>query len=399
MRARLALEGRFSGGRHSGGSILRACLLCRPRGQSLVLSANDVLNPMDGLICIHVPLSLNSLSFTATVFHYMNAAFNRRQFLETTAAAVAAVSLAGWNSVGMASLGKSETGESAFTIIDTHTHFYDPARPQGVPWPPRDEKRLYRTVLPQDYLALPVPQPVAGTVVVEASPWVEDNQWVLDLASRNSFIVGLVGNLPVGAKPFSGHLKRFAANKLFRGIRLRDRKLDGMLDTPDFVGDLKLLADHDLSLDLVGGLEILPFADRLAKEMPNLRIIIDHLAGVAVDGKAPPADWIKQMGALARRQNIYCKLSGLVEGTRRSDGSAPRDVEFYRPVMDAMRELFGPGRLIYASNWPVSELFAPLATVQGIIADYFRSHGRRAEEQVFSKSAQAAYRWDAANRH
>ena len=144
---------------------------------------------------------------------------------------------------------------------------------------------------------------------------------------------------------------------------------------------------------MVGGREILPFADRLAREVPGLRIIIDHLAGVVVDGKAPPADWVQQMKALVRRRNVYCKLSGLVEGTGRSDGSAPRDVEFYRPVLDAMREMFGPKRLIYGSNWPVSERFAPLATVQGIVGDYFRSHGRRAEEQVFAGSAKAAYKW------
>ena len=267
------------------------------------------------------------------------------------------------------------------------------ARPQGVPWPPREHKLLYRTVLPKDYRALPVPRPVAGTVVVEASPWVEDNQWVLDLAAREPFIFGLVGNLPVGTKAFAGHLKRFAANKLFRGIRIRDRKLEGTLDDPAFVSDLKLLADYDLSLDLVGGSEILPYADRLARTTPNLRIIIDHLAGVRVDGKAPPADWSQQMKALVQRRNIYFKLSGLVEGTGRSDGSAPRDPDFYRPVLDAMRQMFGPERLIYASNWPVSELFAPLATVQSIVQEYFRSHGRRANEQVFCKTAKAAYRW------
>ncbi len=280
-----------------------------------------------------------------------------------------------------------------FTLIDTHSHFYDPTRAQGVPWPPRDEQQLYRPVLPQDYRALASPQPVTGTVVVEASPWLEDNQWVLDLAARESFIVGFVGHLPVGSKRFGGHLKRFAANKLFRGIRIRDRKLEGLLDAPACVSDLKLLADHDLSLDLVGGGEIFPFAGRLAQEVPGLRIIIDHLAGVVVDGKEPPADWVQQMRALARRPRIYCKLSGLVEGTGRSDGSAPRDVEFYRPVLDTLREMFGPERLLYASNWPVSERFAPLATVQGIVADYFRSHGRRAEEHIFALSAKAAYRW------
>jgi L-fuconolactonase len=248
-------------------------------------------------------------------------------------------------------------------------------------------------VLPRDYRALPVPRPVTGTVVAEASPWLEDNEWVLDLAAHEPFIVGFVGNLPVGTEGFPGHLKRFAANKLFRGIRLRNRKLDGAQDMAVFISDLKLLADYDLSLDLVGGMEILQFADRLAKKFPHLRIIIDHLAGVVVDGKAPPADWSQQMRALARRPGIYCKLSGLVEGTGRSDGSAPRDVSFYRPVLDTMQEMFGPERLIYASNWPVSERFAPLATVQGIVGEYFRSQGRQAEEKVFSQSAKAAYRW------
>lgn len=323
----------------------------------------------------------------------MSVAYHRRRFLSATVEAVAGVTLAGWTSALRAAPDPLTTRTDTSTVIDAHTHFYDPTRAQGVPWPAREDTLLYRPVLPKDYRALPVPRPVTGTVVVEASPWVEDNQWLLDLARHNPFIVGLVGNLPVGAQEFSGHLKRFAADKLFRGIRIRDRKLEGALDNAAFVSDLKLLADHNLSLDLVGGREILRYADRLAKELPNLRIIIDHLAGVLVDGRAPPADWMAEMRALVRRPNIYFKLSGLVEGTGRSDGSAPRDVAFYRPVLDAMQEMFGPERLIYASNWPVSERFASLATVQGIVGDYFHSHGRRAEELVFALSSKSACRW------
>jgi L-fuconolactonase len=230
-------------------------------------------------------------------------------------------------------------------------------------------------------------------VVVEASPWVEDNQWVLDLAANDPFVVGLVGNLPVGSKQFAGHLKRFATNKVFRGIRIRDRKLEGSLDDRAFISDLRRLADHDLSLDLVGGIEILSFAHRLATELPSLRIVINHLAGVRIDGKAPPVDWVEKMRALVSRRNVYFKVSGLVEGTGRSGGNAPGDAEFYRPVLDSMRQTFGPERLIYASNWPVSELFAPLATVQGLVEEYFRSYGRRTLEQVYSLSGNAAYRW------
>ena len=70
-------------------------------------------------------------------------------------------------------------------IIDTHTHFYDPTRPQGVPWPPKENQLLYRTVLPADAQALAAPVGVTGTVVVEASAWLEDNQWILDLAAND----------------------------------------------------------------------------------------------------------------------------------------------------------------------------------------------------------------------
>ena len=72
-----------------------------------------------------------------------------------------------------------------------------------------------------------MPQPVSGTVVVEASPWVEDNQWILDLAAKDNFIVGFVGNLKPGEDAFTGHLKRFAANPLYRGIRERFTELRG----------------------------------------------------------------------------------------------------------------------------------------------------------------------------
>ncbi len=301
--------------------------------------------------------------------------------------------MVGWGSAAAA--GQGQLNKNSDTLIDSHTHFYDPTRAQGVPWPPREHKLLYRTVLPKDYRAVLVPRPMAGTIVVEASPWLEDNQWILDLAAREPFIVGFVGNLPAGTKEFREQLKRFAANKIFRGIRLHGSKLESGSNTDALVGDLKLLAKRDLSLDLVGGAEILPAANRLAKEIPDLRIIIDHLAGVVVDGKAPPAIWLEQMQTLARRRNVFFKLSGLVEGTGRSDGSASTDAAFYRPVLDAMLKIFGSSRLIYASNWPVSEMFASLDTVQTIVQDFTRSRGRGTEEQVFSQSSKAAYRWTA----
>ncbi len=323
----------------------------------------------------------------------MHPSLSRRRFLITAAASGCGAGSA-WSRPRSDSDDALSSSRPAQTreVIDTHTHFYDPARPEGVPWPPNDDRLLYRTVLPRDYLGLPVPQPVTGTVVVEASPWVEDNQWILNLAAQHAFIRGLVGNLPVGTPEFAGHLERFSKNPAFRGVRIRDRTLDGFLEKPQFVSDLRLLASKDLALDLVGGLEILSFAKRAQQEVPTLRIVIDHLAGVRIDGRRPPGEWTRSMQALARHEGVYAKLSGLVEGTGRTDGSAPRDVPYYREVLEVMWEAFGPGRLLYASNWPVSERFASLGTVQGIVQEFANRKGAEVESAIMAGNARRVYR-------
>src|SRR5262249_34245920 len=83
-------------------------------------------------------------------------------------------------------------------IVDTHIHLYDPTRPQGVPWPPKNDALLYKTVLPEHYAKLVRPLGVTRTVVVEASAWLEDNQWILDLAKEHPMIAGFVGHLEPG---------------------------------------------------------------------------------------------------------------------------------------------------------------------------------------------------------
>ncbi|MBI2925563.1 MAG: amidohydrolase family protein [Verrucomicrobia bacterium] len=323
----------------------------------------------------------------------MHARLSRRRFLNAAALGMATAILTRGVTARAATRRTGTGRRDPDIIIDTHTHFYDPTRPQGVPWPAKEETLLYRTVLPKDYKAQPTPQPVTGTVVVEASAWVEDNQWILDLAASDPFIVGLVGNLPVGTDGFRAHLKRFAANKLFRGLRLGVGRVREGLAQKQFMADLRSLAKHDLALDVLGGPDALPDVARLAKTIPDLRIVIDHVANLRIDGRAPPADWFSGMQTAAGHKNVFCKVSGLVEGTGRADGTAPQEVEFYRPVLDAVWAAFGEDRLIYGSNWPVSERFATLATVQRIASDYFSAKRSGVRDKVFWKNAKTVYKW------
>ena len=311
---------------------------------------------------------------------------SRREFIERSA-------LGAVFGPSLAALAANQDEPAFDQIIDTHTHFYDPTRPQGVPWPNETDKFLYRRVLPDDYKPLARPHGVTGTVVVEASAWVEDNQWVLDLATREPFIVGLVGHLTPGRDEFADQLKRFARNPLFRGIRIGGGQLKQQPNQPKFVADLKRLAELDLELDINGGTDALPSIAWLGKEITALRIVINHVANVRIDGKAPPQDWLDGMRAAAAQQNVFCKVSGLVEGSGAPDSKAPMTVEFYQPVLDAVWTAFGENRLIYGSNWPVSERFASYGTVQRIVNDYFRSKGKEATEKYFWRNARAVYKW------
>ena len=115
-------------------------------------------------------------------------------------------------------------------IVDTHTHLYDPTRPQGIPWPNKDNELLYRTVLPKHFSETANPCDVTHTVVVEASVWVEDNDWILDLAKDAPSIVGFVGNLDPQQDGYIADLDRLSKNPLFRGLRLRRKELERVDD-------------------------------------------------------------------------------------------------------------------------------------------------------------------------
>lgn len=304
---------------------------------------------------------------------------NRRDFTGTlTLAAAASVA-------GCIGVSPNDPG-----LLDTHTHFYDPTRPQGVPWPPKDDRVLFRPIHPTEFVELSKPHGITGTIVVEASPWLEDNQWILDLAQANPCIRGFVGNIKPGRPEFAGALKRFARNPLFRGIRVGVWEPSSLAET-SFLDDLRRLADLGLALDVLTAPDKLSEVAQLAATIPLLRIIVDHCANVRVAGGEPPASWQAGLRACAPHSNVFMKVSGLVEGTGRSDGTAPKEAVFYRPTLDAVWNAFGDDRVVFGSNWPVSARFASYETVFNLVNAYVRQRGLKSAQKYFSQNARYVY--------
>jgi L-fuconolactonase len=85
------------------------------------------------------------------------------------------------------------------------------------------------------------------------------------------------------------------------------------------------------------------------------------------------------------------KVSGLVEGTGRADGTAPADAAYYRPTLDAVWSRFGGERVIFGSNWPVCTRFASYATVLEVVRSYVDAKGATAARAYFSGNATRVY--------
>jgi L-fuconolactonase len=274
-------------------------------------------------------------------------------------------------------------------IIDSHTHFYDPARAEGILWPPAGSP-LYRTVLPEHFKAVATPAGVTGTVVVEASPLLEDNQFILDLAENEPALVGFIGNLDLRDEKFSEHLDRFSAHTKFRGIRARGFSIEELMSGPE-MKNLEYLSSKGLTLDLMVKPTTLGQACDFATRLPNLNIVVDHIAHVPIDGYAPNSMWRDGIQRLSRHPKVYCKLSRLTESA--TEWPASKSPKYYRPTIEVLWETFGPERLPWGSNWPVTELASDYATNLSIVLPFLEDKSDEDRESVLWKASKNAYGW------
>lgn len=191
-------------------------------------------------------------------------------------------------------------------------------------------------------------------------------------------------------------MKRFAANPIFRGIRVSGANFLDRAHDPAFRSGLALLAESGLSLDLNGPPALHAPAARLAADFPTLRIIIDHVGG-AGDPARLKSEWRDGMRALGQQRNVWCKVSALIEQTEASGkawGSAPRETDYYQPVLDHCWACFGEDRLVYGSNWPVCEKGGSYADQFRVAQEYFAAKSEAVREKFFWQNSRDVYRWN-----
>jgi predicted TIM-barrel fold metal-dependent hydrolase len=303
-------------------------------------------------------------------------------------------------------------------IIDCHIHLFDRTRAQnafpgggrkgpdappgagrkGPPdaakgGPPRPPRRSVMT--PALYRDIAMPQGIKGAIAIEASPRLDENDWVLETIEKDTIMVGYIGDLEPDKPDYAQYLEKYHKNPLFLGIRygtLWNRDLGAMLSNPDFVSGLKLLAQAGMVLETANQTPGLIDATlRTADKVPGLRIVIDHLPQME-----PPSDsaarsaYESNLRELAKRPQVWLKVSEVI---RRVNGEVPTDPNFYKPRLDELYGIFGEDHVLFGSDFPNSDQWGDYQTVMSLVRPYFMAKGRAVAEKYFWKNSVAAYRW------
>lgn len=243
-------------------------------------------------------------------------------------------------------------------VIDAHQHFWTADAPFLTPeWGP-----LRRAFAPSDLAGELAAAEIDGTVSVQSDNTYDDTKAMLRHAVENDFVLGVVGWVPLlDVAEASRAIDVFSQHPQFCGVR----HLNHTEPDPDWlardalVPGLRLLADRQLTFDVVAVQpRHLEHIVALAERLPELRILIDHLAKPPIrDGGWEP--WATLLARAAACHNVYAKVSGLNTAAVHDSWSATT----LQPYVDHALHEFGPERLMFGSDWPVATLAGDYQTV------------------------------------
>ena len=279
------------------------------------------------------------------------------------------------------------------SAVDAHHHLWDP-RTRNYPWmagPAFDPIR--RPYGLDDLRARTAAAGIGRTVLVQTVADSSETEEFLKLAAASDGLVaGVVGWVDLEAPDIAGALERLRSlpgGERLVGVRhqVQDEPDPNWLGRPQVRRGLRAVAEAGLVYDLLVLVPQLDSAVAAARELPQGRFVLDHAAKPPiVSGAMEP--WAGGIGQLARLPNVVCKLSGLVTEARWDDW----DAAGIRPYAEHVLAAFGPGRVLFGSDWPVCELAASYEAVHRLAGELLEGLAPDEREMVMGGSAEAAYR-------
>lgn len=270
--------------------------------------------------------------------------------------------------------------------IDAHHHFWQYNATEYV-WINEGMRDLQRDFLPEHLSAELKAAGIDAAVSVQARQNLAETVWLLDLADEHEFIHGVVGWVPLSAPDVELILDRLASQKKLKGVRhvLQD-EAPAFLLQPSFRNGVAALASRGLVYDLLIREQHLQTAIELVDESPKTHFVLDHIAKPRIQlGLREP--WSGLMKELARRPNVFCKLSGVVTEADWNEWTE----DSIRPYLDVALEAFGPSRLMFGSDWPVCLLATSYSRWLEVVEGATSSLSEGERERIFGETAREVY--------
>ena len=270
--------------------------------------------------------------------------------------------------------------------IDAHQHFwkYSPVKDA---WITDDMKIIQRDFLPEDLAPVLASNGIEGCVAVQADQSEEETRFLLSLADKHDFIQGVVGWIDLRADNLAERLTYFSKYKKLKGFRhiLQGAPAGFMLD-PEFIQGVKTLADFNFTYDLLVYHNQLLEAIEFVKQLPEVKIVIDHLAKPSIR-TADIAAWKRDIASIATFKNVHCKLSGMVTEADWKN----RKADDFIPYLDVLFDAFGAGRILYGSDWPVCLVAASYQQQLSIAQTYLSTFSEHEKLLVMGENARKFY--------
>ena len=271
-------------------------------------------------------------------------------------------------------------------IIDSHQHFWRLGR-GDYKWLTSDLEPLYRDFLPENLEPILAENGVDGTIAVQAADSEDETEYLLSLADRHDWILGVVGWVDLEAPDAVTSMKRLAANPKLLGLRpmIQDIEDDAWMLDDSLRPAIASMIEHDLTFDALVMPRHLGHLKVFLTRYPDLRVVVDHCAKPEIrHGAFQP--WADQMAEIAEFPNVYCKLSGLV--TEAQDGWKAED---FSPYINHILGKFGHNRVLFGSDWPVLVLQSGYTEWREIAASHLTNASKQDQLSVMGQTALKAY--------
>jgi L-fuconolactonase len=257
--------------------------------------------------------------------------------------------------------------------IDAHQHYWDPDKLDYF-WMPKDHPVLSRTYLPEDLEPILERNSFDGSVFVQACHDPREADWILEIASRHTSILGVVAWADLTSPELGHTLDRLQKHPKFKGIRhiLHDEPDVNWGLRPDVIKGLRELERRGIPYDLLLKVPHMHIVEPLAEKLPKLPLVIDHIAKPYIaDGIFD--GWAQNMERISQIPHIHVKLSGMITEAKHGSWKS----EDLRPYVQHVVSHFGPDRLMFGSDWPVCLL---AGSWKQVLAAFTQALGPQQEE-------------------